>query len=303
MNGGALAAARLARALRLRHNRRELPLKEDTDRADECRILTNARCLSEGVDVPALDAIMFLRPRKSQIDVVQAVGRVMRRAEGKRMGYIILPVGVPAGVEPETALDNNEKYRVVWQILNALRSHDERLDATINKIDLGVDSGDRIEVIAVTNRLRERAEPRPKGIGIGQGGGAGDHEPGDEPRQPRAGEERPCFIDSCPADWQELPHPEGRIVVGLDGGYVRDWSAKTSNFEVIVDRSMPEDRGARHLGLVHGYDEKRLDARRWAHPELESSLICHNVPSEGWGEGFHAPISQIGFLPRRPGAG
>jgi hypothetical protein len=70
------------------------------------------------------------------------------------------------------------------------------------------------------------------------------------------GEERPCFIDGCPADWQELPHPEGRIVVGLDGGYVRDWSAKTSNFEVIVGRSLPEDRAARYLGLVHGHDTK-----------------------------------------------
>jgi hypothetical protein len=70
------------------------------------------------------------------------------------------------------------------------------------------------------------------------------------------GEERPCFIDGCPADWRELPHPEGRIVVGLDGGYVRDWTAKTSNFEVIVGRSMPEDRAARYLGLVHGHDTK-----------------------------------------------
>src|SRR5690606_33168318 len=86
------------------------------DDANTCRILTNARCLSEGVDVPSLDAIMFLHPRKSQIDVVQSVGRVMRRAEGKKMGYVILPVGVPAGVPPEQALNDNEKYRVVWQI-------------------------------------------------------------------------------------------------------------------------------------------------------------------------------------------
>lgn len=98
------------------------------DKADDetCRILTNARCLSEGVDVPALDAILFLHPRKSQIDVVQSVGRVMRRAEGKAMGYVILPVAVPAGKAPEEALDDNEKYRVVWQILNALRAHDDR---------------------------------------------------------------------------------------------------------------------------------------------------------------------------------
>ena len=171
-------------------------LKEETGRGDECRILTNARCLSEGVDVPALDAVMFLHPRKSQIDVVQAVGRVMRQAKGKRMGYVILPVGVPAGMEPEEALDNNDKYKVVWQILNALRSHDERLDATINKIGLGVDPGGRIEIIAVTNHLPERAEPKRKGMGIGQGGGAGDAEPGDEhPRPQPDGEQHEFQFD------------------------------------------------------------------------------------------------------------
>ena len=65
-----------------------------------CRILTNARCLSEGVDVPALDAVMFLSPRKSVVDIVQSVGRVMRKAPGKQYGYIILPVGIPAGMTP-----------------------------------------------------------------------------------------------------------------------------------------------------------------------------------------------------------
>jgi predicted helicase len=123
-----------------------------------CRILTNARCLSEGVDVPSLDAIMFLHPRKSQIDVVQSVGRVMRRAPGKRMGYVILPVGVPAGVPPEQALADNEKYRVVWQILNALRAHDERFDATINQIDLGQDVSDRIHIIGVSGKPEDSAE-------------------------------------------------------------------------------------------------------------------------------------------------
>ncbi len=118
-----------------------------------CRILTNARCLSEGVDVPALDAILFMHPRKSQIDVVQSVGRVMRRAEGKQMGYVILPIGIPSGVSAENALNDNERYRIVWQILNALRSHDERLDATINRIDLGEDVSGRIEIVAVSNKL------------------------------------------------------------------------------------------------------------------------------------------------------
>jgi predicted helicase len=129
-------------------------LKDDTE-GNIARILTNARCLSEGVDVPALDAIMFLHPRKSLIDVVQSVGRVMRRAEGKKMGYVILPVGVPAGVEPEVALRDNERYRVVWQILNALRAHDERFDGTINQASLGQDVSSRIEIVGVTRESEE----------------------------------------------------------------------------------------------------------------------------------------------------
>ncbi|MBS9535918.1 DEAD/DEAH box helicase [Mycobacterium sp. M1] len=103
---------------------------------DECRILSNARCLSEGVDVPALDAVLFLNPRNSVVDVVQSVGRVMRKAEVKDYGYVILPVAVPEGVAPAQALGDNQRFKVVWQVLNALRSHDERFDAMVNSIAL-----------------------------------------------------------------------------------------------------------------------------------------------------------------------
>ena len=99
-----------------------------------CRILSNARCLAEGVDVPNLDAVIFLQPKKSQIDIIQAVGRVMRKFEGKKYGYIILPIVIPAGMTAEQALDDNETYAVVWEVLKALRSHDERLDARINAL-------------------------------------------------------------------------------------------------------------------------------------------------------------------------
>ena len=105
---------------------------------NQCRILSNARCLSEGVDVPALDAVLFLHSRKSIVDVVQGVGRVMRRAPNKNFGYIILPVVIPPGADAVSELDNNETYRVVWEVLQALRSHDERLDAYINQIDLNL---------------------------------------------------------------------------------------------------------------------------------------------------------------------
>jgi hypothetical protein len=70
-------------------------------------------------------------------------------------------------------------------------------------------------------------------------------------------EERPCFIDGCPAEWAGLPIPEGRIVVGLDGGYVRNWEDRKTNFEVIVGQSLPEASDARYVGLVHGYDRKQ----------------------------------------------
>ena len=109
-----------------------------------CRILSNARCLSEGIDVPALDAVLFMSPRNSQVDIVQAVGRAMRKAEGKTYGYIVLPVAVPAGVDPAAALDDNERFAAVWGVLRALRSHDDRFDAEINQIDLNRTPTNRI---------------------------------------------------------------------------------------------------------------------------------------------------------------
>lgn len=116
-----------------------------------CRILTNARCLSEGVDVPALDAAIFLNPRDSVVDVVQSVGRVMRKdpAGRKKYGYVILPIGIRKDTSPETALDDNKKYRVVWQVLNALRAHDDRLDKQFATIDLTGKGNGVVNVIGV----------------------------------------------------------------------------------------------------------------------------------------------------------
>ena len=120
---------------------------ESEETSVSCRILSNARCLSEGVDVPALDAVMFLSPRKSQVDIVQSVGRVMRLAPGKQYGYIILPVAIPPGMSPEDVLSDNDTFRVVWEVLQALRAHDERFDAMVNKIDLNQSKPDKIAII------------------------------------------------------------------------------------------------------------------------------------------------------------
>jgi predicted helicase len=94
-----------------------------------CHVLTNARCLSEGVDVPALDAVIFFDARDSMVDIVQAVGRVMRKAEGKEFGYVILPIAIPTEniTDYDTYVDMNPRFQSIWKILKALRAHDERL--------------------------------------------------------------------------------------------------------------------------------------------------------------------------------
>lgn len=111
-------------------------LKAQPENNMECRMLTNARCLSEGVDVPSLDAVVFVSPKNSQVDVVQSVGRVMRRSKGKKYGYIIIPVVVPENVEGEKVLEKHPNFKVVWTVLNALRAHDDRFNAEVNTIEL-----------------------------------------------------------------------------------------------------------------------------------------------------------------------
>jgi predicted helicase len=154
--------------------------------ADTCRILSNVRCLSEGVDVPALDAVLFLTPRNSQVDVVQSVGRVMRKAEGKKRGYVILPVVIPAGMDPAEALNDNKVYRVVWEVLQALRSHDDRFDALINKLDLIGKDTRKMEVIAITDKVERKAtKPKSTDTGKKKPTGAGQFTIGNEEETPK----------------------------------------------------------------------------------------------------------------------
>ena len=189
-------------------------LKDGAD-ADHpvCRILTNARCLSEGVDVPTLDAVLFLNPRKSQVDVIQAVGRVMRKAEGKEFGYIILPVAVPAGITPEAALDDNERFKVVWQVLQAIRAHDERFDNTVNAIEYNHNAPENImvEVVKLT-------KPQPGSNGdIGSGGGS---QTGDENDPGIIQPQLPIFPTE---DWKDAVYSKLVKKVG-NRLYWDDWS-------------------------------------------------------------------------------
>lgn len=148
-------------------------LKDVSSDSNTCHVLSNVRCLSEGVDVPSLDAILFLSARNSQVDVVQSVGRVMRKAPGKKYGYVIIPVVVPEGTHPEDALDNSDVYNVVWTVLNALRAHDDRFEAEINKIDLNKNGSGKI-IVDVIGKGGGAAG----GEGVGSGDGTGGSEPG-----------------------------------------------------------------------------------------------------------------------------
>ncbi len=191
-----------------------------TDEVPVCRILTNARCLSEGVDVPTLDAVLFLSPRKSQVDVIQAVGRVMRRAEGKDFGYIILPVAVPAGMAPERALDDNKRFQVVWQVLKALRAHDERLDAAINSMELNGQGPENIIVEQVSlEKAKKQDDPLAGSAPDGDEAGAGSSGSGaDGVTQGIQGQ-----LTLLPSDWKESVF--GRIVKKVGSSlYWEDWS-------------------------------------------------------------------------------
>lgn len=174
--------------------------------ANTCRILSNARCLSEGVDVPALDSVLFLNPRNSVIDVVQSVGRVMRRAEGKRYGYIILPIGIPADKTPEEALKDNEKYKVVWQVLQALRAHDDRFNATINQLELNKKRPDNIQV-----------------IGVGGGTGDNDGKKSDGDSKPKVEKVQFQFAFPNLDTWKDAIYAKMVMKVG-DRAYWETWA-------------------------------------------------------------------------------
>ena len=96
-------------------------------------LLANARCLSEGVDVPTLDGVAFIDPRRSEVDIVQAVGRAIRKSEGKTVGTIVIPVFIDTDTDPDAAL-NDSSFKPVWDVIQALRAHDEELGEHIDSL-------------------------------------------------------------------------------------------------------------------------------------------------------------------------
>ena len=107
----------------------------------DVRMITNVRCLSEGVDVPALDGVVFYEPRQSVVDVIQAVGRVMRRSPGKKNGYVIVPVVASRNEAIQNVIDRDKSNKLILQIADALRAHDDRIDRFFNQAALYDDAG------------------------------------------------------------------------------------------------------------------------------------------------------------------
>ena len=190
-------------------------LGNDDIEDNHARILSNVRFLTEGIDVPNLDAIIFFSPKNSQVDIVQAVGRIMRRAENKEYGYIILPIVVADGVDPNVALDNDKKYKQVWQVLNALRSTDERFDAEVNTLDLNKKKSDRVDIIGVDGSPKEPV-----------------------PEDAYKKEEHGAEQLELPLHWKEMRNAfYGKVVQHVgDRRYLEDWSKDVADIAKMYVR-------------------------------------------------------------------
>lgn len=214
---------------------------------NEARMLSNVRFLTEGIDVPNLDAVVFFSPKKSQVDIVQAVGRIMRKFEGKEYGYIILPIVLDTNVDPSVALDNNEKYKAVWQVLNALRSTDERFEAEINKLELNKKKSGKIRITDVSTR---------------------PHKPVDESRGREAEEQQKAEQLSLDIDNENITDLEkafyGKIVKKVgDRRYLEDWSTDVARI------------AQRHITKIKDLIETKAGAKNAFDVFIKG--LCYNI--------------------------
>ena len=230
-----------------------------------CRILTNARCLTEGVDVPSLDAVLFMNPRNSMVDVIQAVGRVMRNhtdaetGEVKKFGYIILPIAIPEGMSTSEALKDNARYKVVWQVLQALRAHDERMDSSINQIELNNKAPESIIVDKIDLAPKKPApviDPNP----------TPDVEPGPSPVDPGKQETLTFPVE----EWKDSVYAKIVDKVG-NRMYWEDWSkdiASIAKKHIDLINDLLEDADSSHR---IAFNEFVAGLRENLNPEIDDS--------------------------------
>ncbi|MFI9556119.1 DEAD/DEAH box helicase [Nonomuraea endophytica] len=234
----------------LERNRRLDWLKQDPGPA-KARILSNVRCLSEGIDVPNLDAVLFLHPRNSVVDVVQSVGRVMRLAPGKKYGYIILPVAIPAGMSPEKALADNRRFKTVWEVLQALRAHDDRFNATVNQIDLNKKKPDNKIGIGCIG-------PNDESVGGANGSGTAES---DEAAKDRAAQSAQLIQDALfsISDWRNAIY--ARIVAKV--GERHYWEKWAKDVAQIANRHVTRIKAALTIPEKKAAFEEFVGELRW----------------------------------------
>jgi predicted helicase len=105
------------------------------ERSEFLTLISNARCMIEGVDVPAVDMVAFLSPKKSKVDIVQATGRAMRLSDNKKVGYLLVPLYLEQGVgESIDEAVERADFGEVWNVLQAMKEQDEELDDVIKVI-------------------------------------------------------------------------------------------------------------------------------------------------------------------------
>ena len=208
-------------------------LADEEIKENHARVLSNVRFLTEGIDVPNLDGIIFFSPKKSQIDIVQAVGRIMRKYEGKEYGYIILPIVVADKDNPALALNNDKKYQAVWQVLNALRSTDERFEAEVNKLDLNKKKSGRINFIGVNSSPDDDVTEK------------GKREHGHEQ-----------LALALPQEWEQMQDAfYGKVVKHVgDRRYLEDWSEDVAEIAKMYIRRI-NDLITSNVGAKAAFDK------------------------------------------------
>lgn len=198
---------------------RKLAFLDEAAIAGEIRILSNPDCLSEGVDVPTLDALCFLQPKGSTIKIVQSVGRVMRKAPLKKYGHVIVPTIIPAEVEDYTQyLRRDDHWKTTWALLRALRSHDDRLADELAKHELNSDYWpQQIRCHVVKDDLDTLLIAGSGKSGVAGGGAGAETEQGDKDRSGNKSDDG-SEIDSGDSDGEWSGAGSGTRQPALNGG-------------------------------------------------------------------------------------
>ena len=222
---------------------------------NKCRVITNCRLFSEGVDVPALNSVAFLDPKSSTADIIQSIGRVMRKSSDKKLGYIIAPFSLPKGASIATELENKSpRFEILGKVLRALQSHDEELYAKLGNVVIadyaGADTADDSEW-----------------SGEGQGGASAD----EEDDQRTIDRQISLFLDNAKSLYAMLANYSG---IGNRGIFVADIIIATVQ---RVARIFADEGIADTLSRALGISNEMLDNLPEDEQVNKAREACHTA--------------------------